>query len=125
MAYQWNCYGVVAKDMKKSVDFYRQLGFDLPDAGDDHIEATLPNGMRFMLDSLELIESLMHWVEPVGHRSGIGIQFDTPGEVDAKYADLVSQGYTGYKAPFDAFWGQRYAQIEDPDGNLVDLFAAL
>ena len=25
--------------------------------------------------------------------------------------------------PFDAFWGQRYATVLDPDGNAVDLFA--
>ena len=27
--------------------------------------------------------------------------------------------------PFDAFWGQRYATVHDPDGNPVDLFAPL
>ncbi|MFL6036949.1 MAG: glyoxalase, partial [Gaiellaceae bacterium] len=27
--------------------------------------------------------------------------------------------------PFDAFWGQRYATVVDPDGNAVDLFAPL
>jgi uncharacterized glyoxalase superfamily protein PhnB len=25
----------------------------------------------------------------------------------------------------DAFWGQRYATVLDPDGNSVDLFASL
>jgi hypothetical protein len=32
-------------------------------------------------------------------------------------------GYEGHKPPWDAFWGQRYAVIRDPDGNTVDLFA--
>ena len=36
---------------------------------------------------------------------------------------LVSLGYDGYKKPWDAFWGQRYAVVHDPDGNAVDLFA--
>ena len=27
--------------------------------------------------------------------------------------------------PMDAFWGQRYATVLDPDGNSVDLFAEL
>jgi len=27
--------------------------------------------------------------------------------------------------PWDAFWGQRYAIVRDPDGNGVDLFAPL
>jgi uncharacterized glyoxalase superfamily protein PhnB len=31
----------------------------------------------------------------------------------------------GLKAPWDAFWGQRYAFLQDPDGNRVDLFAPL
>ncbi|MEC4019520.1 VOC family protein, partial [Streptomyces sp. H27-D2] len=37
----------------------------------------------------------------------------------------VAAGYTGHKQPWDAFWGQRYASVQDPDGNTVDLFAAL
>jgi uncharacterized glyoxalase superfamily protein PhnB len=45
--------------------------------------------------------------------------------VDAKYAELVAAGYTGHKEPWDAFWGQRYAQVRDPDGHTVDLFAPL
>jgi uncharacterized glyoxalase superfamily protein PhnB len=28
-------------------------------------------------------------------------------------------------SPWDAFWGMRYAVVKDPDGNAVDLFAAL
>jgi hypothetical protein len=27
--------------------------------------------------------------------------------------------------PWDAFWGQRYAVVHDPDGNGVDLLAPL
>jgi hypothetical protein len=27
--------------------------------------------------------------------------------------------------PYDAPWGQRYATVLDPDGNIVDLFAPL
>jgi hypothetical protein len=38
---------------------------------------------------------------------------------------LTSAGHTGHKEPWDAFWGQRYAEVLDPDGNLIDLFAPL
>jgi uncharacterized glyoxalase superfamily protein PhnB len=59
--------------------------------------------------------------------SGIGLAFrlETPAEVDTTYEKLVAAGYDGHKAPWDAFWGQRYALIRDPDGNNVDLFAPL
>ena len=38
---------------------------------------------------------------------------------------LEAAGYPGHKAPWDAFWGQRYAVAVDPDGNHVSLFAPL
>src|SRR6266545_1802609 len=31
----------------------------------------------------------------------------------------------GYRIAWDAFWGQRYAVVADPDGTLIDLFAGL
>ncbi|HZD98061.1 MAG TPA: VOC family protein, partial [Micromonosporaceae bacterium] len=34
-------------------------------------------------------------------------------------------GSHGHKEPWDAFWGQRYSMISDPDGNSVELFAPL
>ena len=48
-----------------------------------------------------------------------------PAEVDSVYAGLVGAGYDGHKEPWDAFWGQRYATVHDPDGIGVDLFAPL
>ena len=45
--------------------------------------------------------------------------------MDEIYARVVAAGFTGEKEPWDAFWGQRYAQLADPDGVPVDLFAAL
>jgi uncharacterized glyoxalase superfamily protein PhnB len=50
---------------------------------------------------------------------------DSPVEVDALVAQLWGLGHTIHKAPWDAFWGQRYAQICDPDGTIIDVFAAL
>lgn len=49
--------------------------------------------------------------------------FGSPAEVDEAYETLVGKGYEGHKAPWDGFWGMRYALIRDPDGNSVDLFA--
>jgi hypothetical protein len=37
---------------------------------------------------------------------------------------LAALGH-GRKEPWDAFLGQRYAVVSDPDGNHVDLFAPL
>ena len=56
---------------------------------------------------------------------GLAFRCDGPEEVDRLYAELVEAGYEGHLPPWDAFWGQRYAVVHDPDGNGVDLFAAL
>jgi hypothetical protein len=29
----------------------------------------------------------------------------------------MAAGYVGQQPPYDAFWGARYAIVEDPDGN--------
>ena len=49
------------------------------------------------------------------------IYADSPDAVDATYADLVGAGHEGHLEPWDAFWGQRYAVVHDPDGNTLSL----
>jgi uncharacterized glyoxalase superfamily protein PhnB len=65
------------------------------------------------------------WEEPRGHRMGLAFLAESPAEVDAVHARLTAAGYVSRKDPYDAFWGQRYATLMDPDGNPVDVFAPL
>lgn len=118
--------GIVSRDLRASVAFYRLLGLDFPDPAGDHLEATLPNGLRLMLDDLKLIKQLdKEWTEPKGHRMSLAFRCASPAEVDATHAKITAAGYASKSAPWDAFWQQRYAQVVDPDGNVVDLFAPL
>jgi len=118
--------GIVTEDMDETVRFYRLLGVNVPDPDGDHLDATLPSGIRLMWDTLELILKLdPDWTPPVGHRMGLAFECASPAEVDAVHHRIVSAGFTSKKEPFDAFWGQRYAQVIDPDDNVVDLFAQL
>jgi catechol 2,3-dioxygenase-like lactoylglutathione lyase family enzyme len=121
--------GIVVHDMARSLAFYRRLGFDLPADADSqpHVEAALPGGLRIAWDTADTIRSFdPEWVPPSGgHRIGLAFACDDPADVDATYARLIDAGYDGHVQPWDAFWGQRYAIVHDPDGNSVDLFAAL
>ncbi len=79
-----------------------------------------------MLDAEALVKGFVDdWVEPRGQRVGLAFRCATPAEVDAAHARIVAAGFRSAKTPWDAFWGQRYAQVYDPDGNRVDLFAPL
>ena len=120
--------GVVTREMARSVAFYRLLGVDVPDpeAGADHHDAELPSGIRLMWDTVELIKKLdPDWTEPQGHGLALAFECESPGDVDTTYARVLEAGFGGKAEPFDAFWGQRYATVLDPDGNPVDLFAPL
>jgi catechol 2,3-dioxygenase-like lactoylglutathione lyase family enzyme len=124
---QLNAIGIVASDMTASIRFYRLLGLDVPDTpSEGHVDTFLPNGVRFMLDSEEVIRSFRpDWSRKTGNQVSIAFECDEPDEVDAVYRRVVEAGFDGEKEPWDAFWGQRYAQLRDPDGVPVDLYAAL
>ncbi len=126
MTPRFEAIGIVVSDLARSVAFYRELGLDLPE-GEGHIETTLEGGLRFMLDSEEVVRSFdPEWQPPdKGHRIAIAFRCDSATDVDALYEKLLGMGGSAHKAPFDAPWGHRYAQVEDPDGNVVDLFADL
>ncbi|GAA5069335.1 VOC family protein [Nocardia callitridis] len=120
---------LVVADMPATVTFYRKLGLPFPEGSErqPHAEAALPNGLRIALDSRATVESFYPDFRPTtGHgRIGLAFRCASPEEVDANYRELVEDGYHGELAPWDAFWGQRYAVVHDPDGNGVDLYAAL
>jgi uncharacterized glyoxalase superfamily protein PhnB len=119
-------HGIVAKDIAESCRFYRALGVDAREApgSEDHVEATLPNGLRLMWDTEEMIRKLdPAWKRPDGHAMALAFECADAADVDATYARVTEAGFSGKAEPFDAFWGQRYATVVDPDGNPVDLFA--
>ena len=128
MAPTFNALSIVVADMGKALAFYRRLGLDLPPAADSepHAEVNL-GGIRLMWDTYETIRSFDPGFTPPSGTQGVNLAFEcaSPAEVDSTHADLVQAGCESHKEPWDAFWGQRYAVVRDPDGNTVDLYAAL
>ncbi len=128
MTPRFDVVAVVVEDMAASVAFYRRLGLEFPEGaeGQPHVEAPLRGGLRFALDTVEVVRSFdPEFEQPSGTVGAGAFLCESPAEVDSVYAELVEAGYAGHKEPWDAFWGQRYAQVRDPDGYVVDLFAPL
>jgi uncharacterized glyoxalase superfamily protein PhnB len=122
-----NAMGIVTSDMERSIRFYRLIGLDVPEMPEEgHIDTVLSNGVRFMLDSEDVVRSFRpDWSRETGNQLALAFECDSPAEVNALYARVVEAGFHGEKEPWDAFWGQRYAQLADPDGVPVDLYAPL
>jgi uncharacterized glyoxalase superfamily protein PhnB len=79
-----------------------------------------------MLDAEELIKKLKpHWVKPSIASMALAFDCGNPKSVDETFKAVINAGFKSEKEPWDAFWGQRYATVIDPDGNSVDLFAQL
>ena len=115
--------GIVTANTAESLRFYALLGVHPEDASGDHVEATLPNGLRLMWDTEELIRRLEpEWQPPTGQRVSLAFLCES---VDDTFATVTGAGFESAAEPWDAFWGQRYAQVLDPDGNQVSLFAPL
>jgi catechol 2,3-dioxygenase-like lactoylglutathione lyase family enzyme len=109
--------------MARSLAFYRALGLQIPPEADSrgfaHVE--LPHGQAFEFGTYDLTRAYDPAFEP---RPGPGLnclQFRLPSRdaVDEMHARLTGLGYQGHLVPFDAYWGARYAEVLDPDGNVA------
>ena len=109
-----------------SADFYRRLGFAVPeDDLDVHVEIR-QDAAPVSLE-LDAVESAglwnASWRTGTGTNVIVGVSVPDRASVDRIYADLTGAGHPGVQPPFDAFWGGRYAIVADPDGNQVGLMS--
>ncbi len=119
--------GVTTSNLKKTVEFYKILGFEFPEFKDDedHLEPTNQNGARLMIDSKKLIKDILGEDPLPANTSSFAIEYNSAKEVNDTAKRVSDAGFKVVKTPWDAFWGQRYAIVEDPDGYKIDLYASL
>jgi len=114
---------ITVADLQATAEFYRRVGLPLPDSSGlgEHVEIDLGNGVHLAL-STEFVARMYdpRWRRPsVPPGSALQFRLGSRDAVDEMYAALTSAGYHGHLAPIDAFWGNRYAEVDDPDGTIV------
>ncbi len=120
---------LVVRDMAAMADFYRQLGVQIKDPAPPwdrhHRAASVDDGLALDLDSREFA-AVWNAGWPEG-AAGIVIGFRLPSReaVDQTHEELTGAGYISQQPPYDAFWGARYAVVEDPDSNSVGLMSPI
>jgi uncharacterized glyoxalase superfamily protein PhnB len=129
-----NQVDLVVRDMEAALAFYRALGVDIPDAaiwrtatGIHHVDIRMPGGLIVHFDSHALARVYDRgWREPsgTGTRNVLSFAVSSRAEVDRIHDRLTGLGYRSAQPPYDAFWGARYAIVEDPDGNHIGLMSA-
>ena len=123
----FDAIGIVSENPDRSIEFFKILGVEIKQyENSGHFEGTTSSGIRIMLDTVELIKSIdSNWKKTQGNGLVLCFKQNSPKQVDDIYTRLSEAGFKEIKAPWNAFWGHRYACIADPDGNQIDLFAAL
>ena len=124
---------LIVDDMDRSIDFYRAIGLDIPDAavwrtgtGGHHVEVKMPDGFELALDSKPLASVYnAGWraFKGEGNRTIMSFRYPDAGEVDATYERITALGYDSSQRPYYTFWGSRFAVVVDPDGNHVGLMS--
>jgi catechol 2,3-dioxygenase-like lactoylglutathione lyase family enzyme len=122
---------LVVRDMPRSLAFYRRLGLTIDEGSEPawarHHASARSGGVRLEFDSDAFARQWdPGWKGSPGGGLGVLI-FDVPTreDVDRLFATLTQAGAPVQQPPEDAFWGARYAIVEDPDGNPVGLMSPI
>ena len=113
---------LVVSDLERSRRFYGRFGWSFRAMGDQALIAEVPGGL---LVALHLPGFTKTWNESSDGSTGgaavLDVSVPDRESVDRLHAAFIDDGRRSHQAPIDAFFGPRYAIVEDPDGNLVGL----
>jgi uncharacterized glyoxalase superfamily protein PhnB len=120
-----NQLNMVVGDMGATVAFYRRLGLSVEvTPGGVHAAASMPNGLSLEFDVRDFVSQWdAGWSGGTGSSTVLGFAVGSREAVDEIYADLTGAGYRAHQRPYDAFWGGRYAIVDDPDGNGIGIMS--
>jgi uncharacterized glyoxalase superfamily protein PhnB len=122
---------IVAADMEATLEFYRRLGIQLDDpartsAGEPFHANSKGAGASLEVDSTVFARAWnVGWKgeADLNGRVLIGLRVASRAEVDRLYSQITAAGHRGLQPPLDAFWGARFAIVEDPNGIAVGLMS--
>ena len=129
-----NQLNIVSGNLEASIAFYRRLGVDFPEeriwrttTGAHHASAS-EAGTDLDVDSATFSQFWNKgWAgrKDLAGRVVVGFSVVSRADVDRIYGEMTAAGHRGLQAPWDAFWGARYAIVEDPDGVAVGLMSPI
>ena len=123
---------IVVRDLPKSLAFYRLLGLSIqevphPEWAPHHASGVTSNGVRIEFDSIAFAKQWNRGLDDtrLGSAKIPFFHVAVREEVDRVHTRVTTAGYRSQHAPEDAFWGARYAIVEDPDGNAVGIMSPI
>ena len=117
---------IVVRDAAATAEFLNGLGIPVPstDSAWDAHHRNVPADSTFAID-LDSTAFAAHWGGlPTGY-SGVvlEVRVDDRREVDQLHERALTLGARSVRAPYDAFWGSRFALVEAPGPAYVGLIS--
>jgi catechol 2,3-dioxygenase-like lactoylglutathione lyase family enzyme len=127
-----NTISIVVRDMAATIAFYRRLGVNIPEDSvwlangvGHHVTVKMANDFNLDFDSEAMTKAYDPAWKPGAGANAIIFHVSTREDVDRLYSVMTAAGHVSHLGPFDAFWGARYAVIDDPDGNHVGIMSPM
>ena len=123
---------IVSANTKPTIEFYRLLGVEIPDPAPGksgapfHANGDAGGDISLDIDSdafARVWNAAWRGKHDLSGRVVIGFGVESREAVDSYYETLTQAGHKGLQPPWDAFWGSRYAIVEDPNGIAVGLMS--
>jgi predicted lactoylglutathione lyase len=121
MGIQLGMIGLDVRDLRRSIEFYRLLGLDIPEPLAGHPAALyrMDSGVTLVLAEGFAAANDPDWVRPErGYQQFLEFYVGDDAAVDAEWAKLTAAGHHGRMAPAQTK-GPYAAMVDDPDGNVV------
>ena len=119
---------LLVSNIQESLDFYRDIvGFQVEKSRDDYIELHHV-GVRLALYPRGRLAEFLGRPEWSEQATGPAINLSLPvsddAAVDELFKKMKQRGAAVVYAPALLPWGQRAAFFQDPDGNLIEIYAS-
>ena len=133
----FNQVNLVSGAPEAALAFYRLLGVDIPDeavfrSGLEILHISGPNESGIEPDfDIDSPSFAMSWIKnwkgrrDLAGKVVVGFKVQSRQIVDEIHAELIGARHPSLQPPFDAFWGARYAVVEDPDGIAVGIMSPI
>ncbi len=118
---QLGMVGLDVRDLRRSIEFYRLFGLDIPEPNPDRPVALyrMDSGVSLVLAEGFAAAVDPGWVRPKGdYQSVLEFFVGDDAAVDAEWEKLTSAGDHGRMSPAETT-GPYAATVDDPDGNVV------
>jgi catechol 2,3-dioxygenase-like lactoylglutathione lyase family enzyme len=109
--------GICVRDLRRSVAFYEDLGFETLGENDRGVTVARAEAKLFLFEARVGGRAPARQLGLFGNPPGIDHVSFLVDDVDALHDDLVARGIKTAGAPSDQDWGARIFGLRDPDGN--------